>query len=51
MTKGKQKPPKGYEIPVPTKEDVFKVLEKAAQPTKPSTLPSPVYPFDSSCSS
>ncbi|MBI2171529.1 MAG: hypothetical protein HYU30_05855 [Chloroflexi bacterium] len=31
-----QKTPKqGYEIPVPTKDDVFKVLEKAAEPIKP----------------
>lgn len=35
--KPKQKTPKGHEIPVPTKDDVFKVLEKAAQPIKPST--------------
>jgi hypothetical protein len=27
-----QKTPKGYEIPIPTKEDVFKVLRKAAEP-------------------
>ena len=30
-----QKTPKGHEIPVPTKDDVFKVLEKAAEPIKP----------------
>jgi hypothetical protein len=29
-----QKTPKGYEIPIPNKEDVFKVLRKAAEPTK-----------------
>jgi len=29
-----QKTPKGYEIPVPKKGDVFKVLKKAAQPLK-----------------
>jgi hypothetical protein len=27
-----QKTPKGHDIPVPTKGDVFKVLEKAAEP-------------------
>lgn len=28
-----QKTPKGHEIPNPTKEEVFKVLRKAAEPT------------------
>ena len=28
----KQVTPKGYEIPVPERKDVFKVLEKAAMP-------------------
>lgn len=32
-----QKTLKGHEIPVPTRKDVFSVLEKAAQPVKPST--------------
>lgn len=35
-----QKTLQGHEIPVPTKDDVFKVLEKAAEPIrlpKPST--------------
>jgi hypothetical protein len=32
-----QKTPKGHEIPVPTKKDVFDILEKAAKPIKPST--------------
>lgn len=27
-----QKTPKGYEIPVPKKDDVMRVLKKAAQP-------------------
>ena len=36
-----QKTPKGYEIPIPTKEEVFKVLRKAAEPTeKNSETPS-----------
>jgi hypothetical protein len=36
-----QKTPKGYEIPIPTKEDVLKVLRKAAEPTeKDSETPS-----------
>lgn len=40
MKKKSQKTPKGHEIPVPTKGDVFKVLERAAEPItppKPST--------------
>ena len=34
-----QKTPKGHEIPVPTKEEVLKVFEKATEPIKekPST--------------
>lgn len=36
-----QKTPKGYEIPIPTKEEVFKVLRKAAESTeKKSETPS-----------
>jgi hypothetical protein len=36
-----QKTPKGYDIPIPTKEEVFKVLRKAAEPTeKESETPS-----------
>ena len=36
-----QKTPKGYEIPIPTKEEVFRVLKKAAEPTeKNSETPS-----------
>ena len=35
-----QKTPKGLEIPVPTKRDVFKVLEKAAKPISPAAKPS-----------
>lgn len=36
-----QKTLKGHEIPVPTKEDVFKVLERAAEPIKPPKLSTP----------
>ena len=36
-----QKTPKGYEIPVPSKEDVFEVLEKAAKPVKKSPTSRP----------
>ena len=32
-----QRTPKGHEIPVPNKDDVMRVLEKAAEPVKPST--------------
>jgi hypothetical protein len=33
-----QHTPKGHEIPIPTKEDVFRDLEKVAKPRKrPST--------------
>lgn len=32
-----QKTPKDFEIPVPKRKDVFDVLEKAAEPVKPST--------------
>ena len=34
-----QKTPQGHEIPVPTKDDVFKVLEQAAEPITPFPIP------------
>ena len=34
-----QKTPKGHEIPVPTKEDVFKILKKSAKPIPKDSLP------------
>ena len=35
---GIQKTPQDFEIPVPKRDDVFRVLEKAVKPVKPSTL-------------
>ena len=40
-TKEKQKTPKGHEIPIPKRGDVFKVLENAAHTPKKSTKRSP----------
>jgi hypothetical protein len=39
--KSTQRTPKGHEIPVPAKDDVFKVLEKAAELIK---SPKPLTP-------
>jgi hypothetical protein len=42
MTKEKtQKTAKGHEIPVPKRDDVFKVFKNAAKPQKESTKRSP----------
>jgi hypothetical protein len=39
-----QKTPKGYEIPIPAKEEVFKVLRKAAEPTEKDKSETPSRP-------
>lgn len=39
--KEKQKTDKGYEIPVPKRDDVFDVFKKAATPKKESSTRSP----------